>query len=61
MPAIFAGIVNISFKYICKGSSILSPILNAVVGEVGIANVSTSLNTVSNSCLIKVLTFCAFK
>jgi aspartyl-tRNA(Asn)/glutamyl-tRNA(Gln) amidotransferase subunit A len=56
-----AGIVNMSFRYICNGSSILSPILKAVVGEVGMAKTSTFLNTSSNSCLIRVLTFWAFR
>ena len=34
-PARFTGVVNKSFAYIVNGSSISSPILNAVVGVVG--------------------------
>ena len=34
-PARLTGVVNKSFAYIVKGSSISSPILNAVVGAVG--------------------------
>ena len=36
-PARFAGMVVTSLRYICIGSSIFSPSLNAVVGAVGVA------------------------
>ena len=35
IPAMFTGIVAMSFKYIASGSLAFSPILNAVVGQVG--------------------------
>ena len=35
IPAMFTGIVAMSFKYIAKGSLAFSPILKAVVGHVG--------------------------
>ena len=56
-PAKFAEIVYMSDKYIDKGSDALSPILNAVVGDVGVINASNSLKISSKSFLIKVLTF----
>jgi hypothetical protein len=40
LPAKFTGMVNVSYKYIAKGSSTFSPILKAVVGEVGVRSTS---------------------
>ena len=40
MPARFAEIVNISERYIVRGSLIFSPILKAAVGEVGVTMAS---------------------
>jgi hypothetical protein len=59
IPAIFTGIVAISFKYIARGSLLFSPILNAVVGAVGDTRTSHLVKAASKSCLINVLTFCA--
>ncbi|CAB4556109.1 unannotated protein [freshwater metagenome] len=59
MPAIFTGIVAMSFRYIASGSLDFSPILNAVVGAVGETKTSHFSNAASKSCLIKVRTFCA--
>jgi len=55
MPLRLAGIVKISDKYMLKGSLDFSPILNAVVGDVGVTIASNSDNTLSKSFLIKVL------
>ena len=53
-PAMFTGRVQTSIRYICTGSSVFSPNLNAVTGEVGVTSASTSWNTRSKSCLISV-------
>ena len=44
-PAMLAGTVNTSFKYIAIGSSIFSPCANAPVGAVGVSNASTDAKT----------------
>ena len=59
-PAKLTGVVNKSLAYIVNGSSISSPILNAVVGVVGPTTTSYSSNTLSKSFLINVLTFETF-
>ncbi len=58
-PARFAGMVATSFRYICSGSSIFSPSLNAVVGADGVAMTSTCANAASKSRWMSVRTFCA--
>ena len=45
--------------YICSGSSIFSPSLNAVVGAEGVAITSTSAKAFAKSCWMRVRTFCA--
>ena len=45
IPARLTLMVNKSFRYIAKGSSILSPNLNAGVGVVGVSKASTDSNT----------------
>ena len=57
MPAKEAGTVNISFKYICIGSSSFSPIGNAGLGVVGVKIKSHSLNAFTKSLDISFLTF----
>lgn len=58
-PARLTGIVVMSLRYICSGSSIFSPILNAVVGADGVAMMSTSAKAFAKSCWMSVRTFCA--
>lgn len=48
-PEILAVTVHISVAYIFNGSSVFSPILNAVVGTVGAAITSISENASENS------------
>ena len=59
-PAKFTGTVNRSDKYIESGSLAKSPFRKAVVGHVGVNKISTLLNALSKSFLIKVLIYCAF-
>ena len=59
-PARFTGIVQISDKYIVSGSSIFSPILKAVVGDVGEISTSYFLKAFLKSSIIRVLTRWAF-
>src|SRR5690606_19059832 len=59
VPARLAGIVVRSLRYICSGSSIFSPILNAVVGADGVAMTSTSAKARAKSCWMSVRTFWA--
>jgi hypothetical protein len=47
VPARFAGIVKMSFRYIAMGSSTFAPIGNAVVGEVGDTSTSNRSNAAS--------------
>src|SRR5437879_2685544 len=61
IPARFAGLVKISARYICKGSSVRSPSLKAGTGEVGEINASTFSNAFAKSCRISSRTFCARK
>ena len=61
IPARFAGIVNMSARYMLSGSSVLSPILKAGVGEVGVKITSHFLKASEKSFFISVLTFRAFK
>ncbi|TSC62514.1 MAG: hypothetical protein Greene041614_409 [Parcubacteria group bacterium Greene0416_14] len=62
-PTMFAGTVNISARYICKGSAVLSPIGNAGVGAVGVIIACTRFSfapkTVSKSCATKFRTLFA--
>src|SRR5579872_3302468 len=58
-PAMLAGTVNTSFKYILIGSSMLSPWANAADGAVGVTNASTLENTSVKSRRINARTFCA--
>src|SRR4051812_8799055 len=60
-PARLTEIVKISDRYICSGSSVFSPILNAVVGAVGVMMTSQFLNASSKSFLINARTFCALR
>ena len=59
IPAMFAGIVKTSARYIWYGSSVRAPIGKATVGEVGATIASTFANASSKSRLISVRTFCA--
>ena len=43
-PARFAGIVKMSDRYMASGSSVFSPIRNAVVGDVGETSTSKRSN-----------------
>src|SRR3989339_349421 len=61
IPAKLTGIVAMSDKYIESGSFAFSPILKATVGDVGEIKTSHCSKALSKSCLIKVLTFKAFK
>ena len=61
IPDKFAGIVNISERYMLRGSFNFSPNLNAAVGDVGVIMQSNFLKALSKSSFIFVLTFCAFK
>ena len=58
-PARFTGIVNMSDKYMVKGSASFSPNLNGGVGITGVIIASHCLNASKKSCFISVLTFCA--
>jgi hypothetical protein len=53
--------VNISERYICRGSDIFSPILKGGVGVTGVKIRSTSLKADKKSCIMRVLTFDAFR
>jgi len=55
-PARLTEIVKMSDKYICSGSWVFSPILNAVVGAVRVAITSQLLKASSKSRLISVRT-----
>ena len=59
IPARLAGIVVRSLRYIASGSSIFSPIGNAVVGADGETRTSTSSNAAAKSRCTRVRTFCA--
>ena len=61
IPARFAGIVYTSDRYMFNGSLILSPILKAAVGEVGVKIKSHLSNALSKSSFILVLTFDALR
>ena len=52
-------IVNTSFKYMRMGSSVLSPSLNAGVGEVGSATTSQRANAFAKSSIMSERTCCA--
>ena len=52
----FTGIVQTSFMYILNGSSVLSPILKATPGEVGVTSASNFRKASVNSRLMSVLT-----
>ena len=52
IPAIFAGAVKISAKYIFSGSSFFSPNLNGGVGETGAIIASTWEKALSKSSII---------
>ena len=56
IPAMFAGMVRMSLRYICTGSAIFSPILKATDGDVGITSASNRLKASANSFLISVRT-----
>src|SRR5436190_12971324 len=58
-PAMFGGIASTSARYIESGSTVLSPSLNATVGDVG--DTSTSNRSKSSACsrMMIVRTFCA--
>ena len=60
-PARLADMVKMSERYMVSGSEILSPILKATVGDVGVMMTSKFSNTLSKSCFISVLTFFALK
>src|SRR5213079_3175102 len=49
IPARFAALVKISARYICKGSVVFSPSLNAGVGDVGETRASTFSNARTES------------
>ena len=56
MPAMLAGRVSTSDKYIWSGSDVFSPSLNATVGEVAETMASNFSNSLSNSRLMMVRT-----
>ena len=58
-PAMLAGTVNTSFRYILIGSSMFSPCANAADGAVGVTSASTRANTSVKSRRISARTFCA--
>src|SRR5712671_4387146 len=58
-PASGAGMVKMSFRYICTGSSDLAPMANAVVGAVGPRMTSQRPNAAAKSRAISLRTFCA--
>ena len=60
-PAMLAGKVSTSERYIWTGSAVFSPSLNATVGEVADTMASNSSNARSNSRRMIVRTFCAFR
>ena len=57
IPDKLAAIVNISARYIFKGSLDICPILKAGVGDVGEMIASTLSKALLKSSLIRVLTF----
>ena len=59
-PARLVEMVKISERYICKGVSVFSPILNAGVGVVGVRITSHFWKASSKSRLIKARTCDAF-
>ena len=61
MPAKLVDRVNTSTRYMVRGSSSFSPILNAGMGETGVMRKSTSSNTLLNCFTIKVLTWHALR
>ena len=60
-PASGAGMVKMSFRYICTGSSTFSPSRNAGVGAVGPAMMSTSAKQRRKSSAIRRRAFWAFR
>src|SRR5208337_2416111 len=58
-PAMLAGTVNTSLRYIFTGSSMFSPCANAALGAVGVTSASTWRNASVKSRRIKARTFCA--
>jgi xanthosine utilization system XapX-like protein len=60
-PAKFTGAVHITFAYIDMESPAYSPILNAVVGVVGVIKKSYFSKAATKSCLMRVLIFWAFR
>ncbi len=58
-PAMFAGMVATSLRYIASGSLSFSPSLNAVVGAVGEISTSAFSKAASKSRWIRVRTFWA--
>ena len=58
-PARFAGIVVRSFRYIASGSSMRSPIRNAVVGAAGLTSTSAFSKAEAKSRWISVRTLWA--
>ena len=62
IPAMFAGSVQASERYIATGSAVRAPNLNATVGDVGATRASMpEPKTSSKSRLISVRTFCALR
>ena len=60
-PARLQEMVKMSARYICNGSEVFSPSLNAAVGDVGVMTASTVSNTRSKSRLISARTCCALE
>ncbi len=58
-PAMFAGMVATSLRYMASGSPVLEPNSNATVGDVGEISTSASSNAASKSRWISVRTFWA--
>ena len=61
MPAMLAGTVNTSFRYMVMGSSMRSPCAKAAEGVVGVRSASTPAKASVKSFRISALTFCAFR
>ena len=59
MPERLAEMVKISIRYICSGSSVFSPILQAAMGEVGVTRASTFSKALRKSLRMSVRTFWA--
>ena len=58
-PAMLAGTVKTSFRYIFTGSSMFSPCAKAAEGAVGVSSASTFAKASVKSRRISARTFCA--